>query len=46
MLADLVLGPVRADLYGHLRRDRDVDVERIRARVDTIVDALLALSKP
>lgn len=44
LLADLVLAPIRADLYGHLGRERGMDVARVRAGVGTIVDALLALS--
>lgn len=44
LLADLVLAPIRADLYGHLNRERGMGIERLRAGVGTIVDALLALS--
>ncbi|HEX2050142.1 MAG TPA: helix-turn-helix domain-containing protein [Actinomycetota bacterium] len=42
VLADQLLAPLAVDLFVHLRDERRVEVERIRAGLTTLVDAVVA----
>lgn len=45
-LADALLAPLSAELYIHLRRDRGITAERVKAGLASIVDALASGALP
>ena len=41
-LADALLAPISADLYLHLRRERGMSVEEIKAGLRALVESIVA----